>query len=114
MRPSLIGRWLMHHRRQYRLGAIDQRILGAGLTLAVLSVAAKTVGLVREAVSASLFGTGDAIDAFIIAALVPVSLTGTLCGAFQFAFIPAYRRALDRGGEAAADRLLAGASAVAL
>ncbi|MBI1779245.1 MAG: hypothetical protein HYR63_28250 [Proteobacteria bacterium] len=113
MRPSAALSWLQHQWRQYRAGAIDQRIVGAGLTLATLSLLAKAVGLAREVVAAALFGTGDAIDAYVIATLVPVSLTGILCGAFQFAFIPAYRRALDRSGEAAAERLLAGASAVA-
>jgi putative peptidoglycan lipid II flippase len=114
MTAERIGRFLAHHWQRYRTGAIDQRILGAGLVLATLSIAAKAVGLVREAVSASLFGTGDQIDAFVIAALVPVALTGTLCGAFQFAFIPAYRRALDRGGEEEGAQLLAAAAAVAL
>src|SRR5258708_6511513 len=89
-------------------------MVGAGLTLAALSLFAKAVGLVGEAVSASWFGAGDAIDAYVIAALVPVSLTGILCGAFQFAFIPAYRKTLDQSGEDEAAHLLAGASLVAV
>src|SRR5256885_7790665 len=99
MRLQAINEWLRHQHRQYRAGGIDQRIVGAGLTLAALSLVAKAVGLLREAVSAALFGAGDAIDAYVIATIVPVSLAGIICGAFQFAFIPAYRRTLDLAGE---------------
>ncbi|MCA9877717.1 MAG: hypothetical protein KC442_08045 [Thermomicrobiales bacterium] len=60
----------------------------------------------RELLIASQFGTGDAIDSFMVALVLPTFLLGVLGGSVAAAFIPSYVRALERDGRPAADVLL--------
>ena len=62
----------------------------AGLTVGVLSVAAKLAAFVREVIIASLFGRSIEVDAFFLALAVPIFLVSLIAHSFQIALVPAY------------------------
>ena len=50
---------------------VNRRIFHAAATVALLSVVVKTAATLKELFVASYFGCGNAVDAFLIAYLVP-------------------------------------------
>ena len=70
------------------------------------------VGLIsaaRELVVAGYFGTGEAVDAFLIAFLLPTFAISVLAGAFSAAMMPTYIHTRDFAGVVAARRLFSSA-----
>jgi putative peptidoglycan lipid II flippase len=68
----------------------------------------------RELIVAWKFGTGDELDAFFIAWIVPSFLVNLVAGSFNVAFIPTYIRVRDEEGTDAAQRLFDGTTAWSL
>ena len=66
----------------------------------------KCFGAFKEIVTASSFGTGDVLDAFLIAFLVPSFVINVLAGTFQTAIIPTYIDFLENRGENDANKLI--------
>lgn len=89
-------------------GSINRKIFGAAVTVALLTVFVKVVAVVRELVVAWRFGTGDNIDAFLIALVVPSFIINVVAGSLNAALIPTYIQVRDREGTKAAQRLFAG------
>jgi putative peptidoglycan lipid II flippase len=89
-------------------GSVNQRILRAALTIAGVSCLVKVATTVKDMVVAASFGTGDTIDAFLIAFSVPTFLINVLAGSFNAALIPTYIQVREREGRAAAQRLFSG------
>lgn len=85
----------------------DRAVARAGITIGVLSVAAKLTAFVREAVIAAVYGRGPEVDAFFLALAVPVFLLALVAGSFQIALVPAYLARRRAAGPAAADALFA-------
>jgi len=81
----MIGRWQAWYQR-----TVNRRIFAAMLTVGVLSVAVRAAGFFKELVVARQFGTGDPLDAFLIAFLLPSFTANVIAGALSPAFIPAY------------------------
>lgn len=80
----------------------------AALLLAGSQLASRVLGYVREIVLAQLEGRSTQADAYFAAFLIPDLLNHLLAGgALSIAFIPFYTRALARGGEQEAERVLA-------
>ena len=52
--------------------SVNRSIFGAALTIGALTIAAKLVSVVKELIVAKTFGTSDALDAFLIAFLLPL------------------------------------------
>src|SRR5690349_6264530 len=68
-------------------------------------MASRVLGLVREQVLASLFGAGDAMDAFNVAFRIPNLIRDLFAeGAMSAAFVPTFTRELSAGGKDAAWR----------
>ena len=66
----------------------------------------RVLGLVRDQVLASLFGAGNAMDAFNVAFRIPNLVRDLFAeGAMSAAFVPAFTRQLTTGGQASAWRL---------
>src|SRR5262245_13281580 len=66
----------------------------------------RLLGLVREQVLASLFGAGNAMDAYFVAFRVPNLLRDLFAeGAMSAAFVPAFTRRLASSGTSDAWRL---------
>ncbi|HEU5098581.1 MAG TPA: murein biosynthesis integral membrane protein MurJ [Roseiflexaceae bacterium] len=70
---------------------VARRIAVAALLIAVGNIASRVFGLAREAVIASLFGAGAAVDAFTAASTIPTTLYDLLInGAISAALVPVF------------------------
>lgn len=91
------------------------RMLADTATVGGWTVAVKVAGGVKVILAARLFGTGDAMDAFLIAFLVPAFFIDMLAGPLDSALIPQLIELRQKQGRAAAEalyaKLLAGAGA---
>src|SRR5262245_40704130 len=66
----------------------------------------RVLGLVRDQVLASLFGAGNAMDAFNVAFRIPNLVRDLFAeGAMSAAFVPTFMRQLTAGGKESAWRL---------
>ena len=83
-------------------------------TVGALTSAAKLAGAAKVMVTARFFGTSDALDAFLIAFLLPSILSDVVAGSFTPSLVPLLVRAQSENGVEAARRLTGGALAFAL
>lgn len=84
----------------------NRRILAAALTVGTLTVVVKLAAMAKELVVAYRFGTGDVIDAFLIAFLLPSLVVNVVTGSFGLAFTPIYVDVRERRGMSDAFALL--------
>ncbi len=94
--------------KKFTSGSINRKIFGAAVTVALLTAFVKLMAVVKELVVAWRFGTGDAIDAFLIALLVPSFIINVVANSFNAALIPTYIQVRQQEGTTAAQKLLAG------
>lgn len=87
-------------------GTPHRRFLSSALLIAALSALAGLAMLVREGVTAQYFGRSDAIEAFIIASLVPVFLINAVGNSVGAGFVPTLLAVRHEKGPAAAAELL--------
>lgn len=83
-------------------------VVGAGTVIAKLATTTKEVAV------ASWFGRNDSIDAFLLAMVLPLALTGLIASSFNGALVPVYIRVRENEGEEAAQRLLSSVQALNL
>lgn len=95
-------------------GSAYRRILCAAAVVAGATLAVKAIALVKEMVVAARMGTGDALDCFLVAFLVPSFAAVLVGGSLQAAFMPVFVRVRREHGAEAGWRLFAGVSAGAL
>ena len=86
--------------------SVNRSIFGAALTIGALTIAAKLLSVVKELIVAKTFGTSDALDAFLIAFLLPLFAINVVAGSFNTALIPTFIRIREKEGTEAAQRLL--------
>lgn len=79
-----------------------------------MTVLVKLVSAAKEIVVAGYFGTGDVVDAFLIAFLLPTFAITLLAGSFSSAMMPAYIRIKDNADAATARQLFSSVLALAL
>jgi len=94
--------WLL---RKSETDSTNRKIFRAAVVVGLLSVVAKFGAIFKELFVARSFGRNDALDAFLIALVLPAALIGLVAGSFSGAFVPAYIRVLEEQGEEAARRL---------
>ena len=70
--------------------ASSNSLLAAAAIVAAMSSIAKLAAVGRDVVIAHRFGTGDDIDAFFVALLVPTTLAAVLSGSIASASVPIY------------------------
>lgn len=104
-----LDRWQAWHRQ-----SVNRGLFAVMATVGSLTIAVKLVTLVKEAVVARQFGTGDALDVFLIAMLLPQFAISLVGGSLNVALIPTFIRVRAHSGEAAARRLFASVSALSL
>lgn len=92
----------------------NRRIFAAMVVVVAMTVVAKLVVAAKELVVAGYFGTGEMVDAFLIAFLLPMFAINVLAGSFSSAMMPAYIRTRDSKGEAAAQRLFSSVMALGI
>jgi putative peptidoglycan lipid II flippase len=74
--------------------------------IGVATMASRLLGLVRDVVLGSMFGAGDALDAFLIAFRIPNLVRDLFAeGAMSAAFVPTFTRTLTNEGREKAWRL---------
>jgi len=73
--------------------------------VAVMTLLTKIMGTIKELVVASSFGTGDMIDAFLFAFLLPSFAINVVAGSFSAAMMPTYIRTRGNKGKEAADKM---------
>ncbi len=84
----------------------NSQIFNAALTVALMTVLVKVASVGKELVVAWRFGTGDELDAFFIAWLVPSLLIVVLADSFNGALLPVFIQVRDRDGLKSAQKLL--------
>jgi putative peptidoglycan lipid II flippase len=88
--------------------SVNERILAAALTVGALTLLVKLAGAVKVMVMANHFGTGDEMDAFLIAFLLPSFVAEVLAASFSAALIPTFVEIREQEGRAKAVELLSG------
>ena len=82
-----------------------RKILNATISIATCSALAGLAAAAKELVVARWFGLSDAVDAFLIAYLLPSFLVNLVAGSFSPAMIPTFIQVREGEGEEAAQRL---------
>src|ERR1700693_2870984 len=81
------------------------RMLADTATVGGWTAAAKVAGAVKVILAARLFGAGDAMDAFLIAFLLPAFFIDMLAGPLDSALIPTLIEVREKRGKEAAEQL---------
>lgn len=81
-------------------------IMGAAVSLMLLTLASKVLGFAREQVIAGYYGATGTTDAYLVGGTLPNILSGLLGTTIGFVFLPVYTRTLCDAGRVAAARLL--------
>jgi putative peptidoglycan lipid II flippase len=100
---SLLSYW-----KKFTTGSPNRQIFGAAITVALMTVFVKVAAVGKELVVAWRFGTGDELDAFLIALIIPSFIINVVAGSFNAALIPTYVQVREQEGMAAAQRLFSG------
>lgn len=91
----------------WREKSVNRRIFSAMMTVGVFTVFAKAASASKDLAMAYQFGAGDALDAFLMAWLVPTFAINLVSGSLNAALIPTYIQVLNQEGADAAQRLFA-------
>lgn len=100
----ILTRW-----KQLSAGSLNRRIFSAAVLVGVLTLSTKIVAMAKEMFVAAAFGTGDAMDAFLVAILLPSYAINVLAGQMNAALIPVFVEVREKEGAAQAQRLFSGA-----
>jgi len=91
----------------WRAGSVTAQIVRTLSTVGLLAIVARLAMAGRDVALAGRFGTNAAVDAFVVALVLPTFATQVISGSLPYSFVPTYNIAeLERGPDAAA-RLLA-------
>lgn len=102
-----LNRWNL-----WRAQSINRRIFSATLTVGSVTVLVKATGAAKLIAVAHVFGTGDALDAFLIAFLLPTFIAEVIGASINAALIPTYIEVREARGSAAAQELFSGVVAL--
>jgi putative peptidoglycan lipid II flippase len=84
----------------------NRKILRAALTIAVVSTLARGGAVFKDLVIAHIFGRSDALDAFLIAFLLPAFVLNLVMGSLGSALIPVLIETRQKRGAEAEQKLL--------
>ena len=91
--------------------SVNTSIFAAMVTVGSITMCVKLVAMAKDVVIAMQFGTGDALDAFLIAYLLPAFAINIIAGSVNAALIPTYIQVQTQEGPQAAQHLLSSAMA---
>src|SRR5579871_5524333 len=83
----------------------NHKIFRAAATVGIFSVGVKLIAMSKELAVANYFGRNDAVDAFLVAYMVPGFLVVLVAGSLNAAFIPTFILVREQKGELAAQHL---------
>ena len=89
----------------------NRRILAAALIVGGMSVVVKLTAMAKELMVAYRFGTGDEVDAFLMAFVLPALLINVVTGSISAAFAPVYVDVREKKGRSDAVELMSSAAA---
>jgi putative peptidoglycan lipid II flippase len=89
-------------------------LMGALWTVGAGAAAGRVAAAIKDLAVAQRFGTGDALEAFLLAFVLPVFVAGSFRSAFFSAFVPRFLKAEARRGPEGAREALRRAMAVYL
>ena len=89
----------------WRNSSLNKRIFAIMLTVGGLTLVVKVAAAAKELVVAYQFGTSDALDAFLMAFLLPQFVVELIGGSLSAALIPTYVQVREQEGREAAQRL---------
>jgi putative peptidoglycan lipid II flippase len=89
-----------------RVKSAKQKIFGAATVVGGLTIAVQLSGFGKELAVAAWFGTGDVLDAFVIALLVPSFAVNVIAGSLPASFLPTFIHVYEKQGIAGAQELL--------
>ncbi len=112
MHPGL--QYLSNRWATWVRGSTNRKIFSAALTIAFLTLIVKLFSIAKELLVANQFGTGDALDAFIIAFLLPSFIINVVAGSIKSALIPVYINLVETKSPDQAKNLLSGILFLAL
>ena len=80
--------------------------MSAAAIVGFFTILSQIGGFAKELTVAAWFGTGDALDAFLIALLVPTFLVNILAGSLSASFLPTFIQVYKKRGAAGAQEIL--------
>jgi putative peptidoglycan lipid II flippase len=86
--------------------SINKQILRAALIVGAFSIVARGAAVIKELIVARTFGRSDALDAFLIAFLLPAFVVTIVSGTVGSALIPVFVQVQQKQGREAAEKLL--------
>jgi putative peptidoglycan lipid II flippase len=86
--------------------SINRRIFRAAVSVAGAGVAVKAAAMLKEVAVAGIYGRSDAMDAFLMAMLIPGLLVNLISESMNQALVPTLIRVRERRGERQAQELL--------
>jgi hypothetical protein len=89
----------------WRNQSVNHAIFARGTTIALMTLIAKLASTGKEMMLARQFGRGDALDAFLIAFLLPQFAISVISGSFTSSLVPALTRSLEKSGREGAGDL---------
>ena len=92
--------------RLFQGGSVNRRILRAAASVAAAGVLVKIVAVFKEFAVAGVYGRSDAMDAFLVAALIPSLLINLISESMNQALVPTLIRVREREGHERAQQLL--------
>jgi len=93
---------------ELRYNTVKGKILSAAAVVGFFTILSQVGGFAKELTVAAWFGTGDAVDAFLIALLVPSFIVNLLAGSVSASFLPTFIRVYRNRGLAGAQKVLTG------
>ena len=100
--------------RKSTSGSINRQIFGAAVTVGLFTGLVKFGSVGKELVVAWRFGTGNELDAFLMAMVVPSYIINVVAGSFKSALIPEFIKVREQQGQIAAQQLFSGIIILAL
>jgi putative peptidoglycan lipid II flippase len=92
----------------------NRKIFRATLIVGLLALVARCGGMVKELIIARSFGRGDAVDAFLIAFILPTFVMTIGMNALGYALVPVFIDLRQRNGDEAAGRLFSSVMLLAM
>ncbi|MDR4499808.1 MAG: murein biosynthesis integral membrane protein MurJ [Candidatus Scalindua sp.] len=106
---SITGQWI-----RWSTASTNRKIFSATAIIVLLTLGTKFVSMGKDFVVAAYFGTGDALDAFFMAFLLPAFIINVVGGSFNAALIPTYIQVREKEGLIAAKRLFSSAMVLSI
>jgi putative peptidoglycan lipid II flippase len=88
--------------------SVNRKIFSAAIAVGLFTAIVKVIAIIKEMVVAWQFGTGNELDAFLIALIIPSFVINLVGGSFSSALIPTYIQVLEQKGVKASQKLFSG------